>query len=784
MKKYPNLSRMLTLLLVLAVLLPCISMTAFSQDIPCVEDGCSGKYRNGICSEDAAHYEAAPSEGGVYRISNAGQLYWFASLVNSGANEYDAGDNGDVYNAVLTADITINADLEGEDTLGWTPIGLYTGAREYVRYSGTFDGAGYTIYGLHYDNTAYTGRAAGLFGCLDSNGTVKDLTLADSCINGATEIGGIVSQNYGTVTGCTQSGIVSGTGATGGIVCRNMDGGKVEDCENSGTVSGATTGGIAAENNGSVIACENSGAVSGTSSVGGIVGMNDSIVSDSLNTAAVDGASTHVGGVVGNHVGGEIVGCGNSGDVTGDSDYIGGVAGVCSGADISESFNTGDVTGADKSEAVGGVVGAIDGTNTAKSTIESCYNTGAVTGRGWVGGVAGISGYQKTPQTVEFKGSYNTGAVTGTSYAGAVVGKLSKGTASGIYYLKNAAQNSVSGAAGVTAEQFASGEIAYALNGSASEGDLVWKQTIGTDASPKFEGATVYYDKEKGTYYNEGCTHTPAEAVRENEVPATCTEDGSYESVVYCSVCDEELSRGTVTVPALGHTEEVIPAVAPSCIETGLTEGRKCSVCGKLLIAQEDVPALGHDWHGTGCTRCDATRENPFTDVPENEFYIDPVLWAVDNNITTGTSATTFDPNGQCMRAVVVTFLWRAAGSPEPASNANPFSDVTENDFFYKAVLWAVENGITNGLSTTEFGPYAYCNRAQVVTFLWRAMGKPDSTAAVGFPDVEPGQFYSTAVAWAVENGITNGMGDGTFGVETVCNRAQVVTFLYRTLAK
>ena len=123
MKKYPNFSRMLAILLVLAMLLPCISMTAFSQDIPCVEDGCSGKYRNGICSKDAAHFEAAPIEGGVYKISNSGQLYWFAALVNSGDNEY-TGDNGDVYNAALTADITINADMEAEDKLAWIPIGL------------------------------------------------------------------------------------------------------------------------------------------------------------------------------------------------------------------------------------------------------------------------------------------------------------------------------------------------------------------------------------------------------------------------------------------------------------------------------------------------------------------------------------------------------------------------------------------------------------------------------------------------------------------------------------
>ena len=115
MKKYPNISRMLAILLVLALLVPNISMTAFSQDIPCAEDGCSGKYLNGICTVDAAHFEAAPAEGGVYRISNAGQLYWFAALVNSGDNDSDA---------VLTADITINADVAAEEKLAATRAAL------------------------------------------------------------------------------------------------------------------------------------------------------------------------------------------------------------------------------------------------------------------------------------------------------------------------------------------------------------------------------------------------------------------------------------------------------------------------------------------------------------------------------------------------------------------------------------------------------------------------------------------------------------------------------------
>jgi hypothetical protein len=134
------------------------------------------------------------------------------------------------------------------------------------------------------------------------------------------------------------------------------------------------------------------------------------------------------------------------------------------------------------------------------------------------------------------------------------------------------------------------------------------------------------------------------------------------------------------------------------------------------------------------------------------------------------------------MRAHVVTFLWRAAGSPEPESNHNPFVDVKETDFYYKAVLWAVENGITNGLDATHFGPLTYCNRAQVVTFLWRAQGQPESAGSdMPFTDVAAGAWYEAPIRWAVANGITNGMSTTSFGINVICNRAQIVTFLYRT---
>ncbi|MBR7178957.1 MAG: discoidin domain-containing protein, partial [Oscillospiraceae bacterium] len=618
MKKYQNMGRALAILLVLAMLLPFVSMPAFSTDIPCAEDGCSGKYRNGICSA-AGHFEAAPIEGGIYRISNAGQLYWFAALVNAGGNEYN-GDNGEVCDAVLTNDITVNADMDADDKLAWIPIGLYTSGREYVRYSGTFDGAGYTVYGLYYDNVNFDGRNAGLFGTVDGNGTVKNLTLADSCISGSTEIGGIASHNYGTVIGCTQSGTVTGIGATGGIVCRNM--GTVENCVNTGAVTGATAGGIAAENSGVAASCANSGAVSGTNSVGGIVGLNSGDVTDCLNAADVAASEAHVGGVVGNHQGGEIRGCGNSGTVTGASDYIGGVAGGCYGAVIAQSFNTGAVTGAAKSEAVGGVVGGIDGSNLDKSTITSCYNTGTVTGRGWVGGIAGVSGFQKTPGTVELSNSYNTGAVSGTSHAGAVVGKLSKGSVAGIYFLKGSAQNSVSGATEATAEQFASGEIAAELNSV----NQVWYQAldlegIEPDASPVLDpdhgvvrpgycnctewGYTNRENPdEPGSHVDADgdnvcdiCGHVEGEAhehVFGDEWTVTkeptCSEPGMEERA--CTECGWKQKR---EIPKTAHTEETIPGVPATFDETGTTDGVKCSVCGEILVPQETAPVLDYN---------------------------------------------------------------------------------------------------------------------------------------------------------------------------------------------
>ena len=172
-----------------------------------------------------------------------------------------------------------------------------------------------------------------------------------------------------------------------------------------------------------------------------------------------------------------------------------------------------------------------------------------------------------------------------------------------------------------------------------------------------------------------------------------------------------------------------------------------------------------------------------FTDVPAGSYYEDAVVWAVEKGITTGTSATTFSPEATCTRAQIVTFLWRAAGSPEPKAMST-FVDVSADAYYAKAVAWAVENGITGGTGDGKFSPDAACTRAQAVTFLYRASGAPAVSGNAAFRDVAANAYYAAAVTWAEKNGITGGIGGGLFGSDHNCTRAQIVTFLYRAFNK
>ena len=175
-----------------------------------------------------------------------------------------------------------------------------------------------------------------------------------------------------------------------------------------------------------------------------------------------------------------------------------------------------------------------------------------------------------------------------------------------------------------------------------------------------------------------------------------------------------------------------------------------------------------------------------FVDVPDDTWYTDAVLWAVDEEITKGYgSEYTFCPDQPCTRGEIVTFLWRAAGKPAPESSSNPFKDVPANTWYTDAVLWAVENVITDGYGgSTTFAPDVTCTRDQIATFLWRYFGKPAPASSQNpFVDVAAGQWFTDAILWAAEEGITQGMGSAnTFCPKNDCSRAQIVTFLYRAM--
>ena len=172
---------------------------------------------------------------------------------------------------------------------------------------------------------------------------------------------------------------------------------------------------------------------------------------------------------------------------------------------------------------------------------------------------------------------------------------------------------------------------------------------------------------------------------------------------------------------------------------------------------------------------------NPFTDVLDSDYFYDPVMWAVEEGITAGMTPTTFGPEITCTRAHAVSFLWRMAGEPEPMSSEMPFVDVASDQYYYKAVQWAVEEGVTAGTSATTFSPDENCTRGQIVSFLWRYDGEPEPLMeTMPFTDVPAGMYYEDPVLWAAYYGITAGITPTIFGPEDPCTRGQIVSFLYR----
>lgn len=256
---------------------------------------------------------------------------------------------------------------------------------------------------------------------------------------------------------------------------------------------------------------------------------------------------------------------------------------------------------------------------------------------------------------------------------------------------------------------------------------------------------------------------------------ATCTEK---------AVCDE---CGDAYGELGAHRYDAV-VIAPTCTQNGYTK-HTCSSCKDSYTDNETVKT-GHIIKYGVCEKCNMRFSNPFYDVNGTDWFYSAVMWAYYNTpqVTNGKDESHFAPKASCTRAQVVTFLWRAAGRPEPSGSVKQFSDVPKTNSYaycYDAILWAVENGITKGTDATHFSPNATVTRAQFVTFLWRYAGEPaPKNMSCGFNDVNANAFYYKAVLWAVENGVTTGKTATQFAPGTTCTRCEVAAFMFRAFSK
>ena len=449
----------------------------------------------GFCTV-CGQYQPAILNGGVYEISNAGQLFWFGAMVNGDSSKADFEEQDLSAGAVLTEDITIP---EGHN---WTAMGNY-----YRPYTGTFDGAGHTIQGLKLESNF---NYQGLVGCLDKDGKIQNLTMGASCsVSSSSFVGVLCGYNAGTIQNCTNNGAATATVTYSGGICGVNFGGTVKGCTNTGKVSGRNdTGGLCGNNSSTVENCHNTGEVSGGSYVSGICGYSNGTVKGCTNSGAVTGSGNYVGGLCGYNIGANatLSGCTNSGAVTGSGNYVGGLSGYNETGYLINCYTTGGVSG-------GSDVGGVCGHNNF-GTVANCYTTGAVSGSSNVGGVCGVNG-----------GALRNCYWLDSAYQG---GGIGSGTATDV--------------AAKSADEFASGEVAYLLNDSTRTGTHTWFQNLDNG---KAEDGFPLLDSTHGAVYPIGDTHCDGtfkegkDAGYTNDPDKAGTQDDhTFDGNGFCTFCD------------------------------------------------------------------------------------------------------------------------------------------------------------------------------------------------------------------------------------------------------
>ena len=790
-----------SLLLVVAMCLTLLPTAAFAVD-----------------DEETA---AAPEK---FVITSVSDLQTFADAVNEG--DYDGKTD-----AVVTLDADL--DLAG---IAWTPMGDTS-----HDFAGTFDGQGHTISNLTIGtaDAPITGELAGLFGVVE--GTVKNLFLDEVSVNANVGyyVGGLVAYAVGPIENChiTKLDMDAVASGVGGLIGYATSGNSIYGCSVSGEIAVKS-------------ACQGVGGFIGS------MGKNAQITYSgaTVSVTAPKERSTNAGGFIGRGNGERaaraiVKNCYSKGAVTGGA-YAGGFTGSMAGMDIQNCYATGNVTDAfvemtsfagtnsvafdldgvarncyATGTATAGTAAFLNETATARSEVVNCYyvdtNTAVATGyekataksldemkaeefaamlnngdttNGWIykDGQTPLCGAEpadysavdaalkKMPADLTVLYTDETVAALNTAKANVVKGKVIA-KQSEVDAWATAIEDAVAAlkykSADYTKVDAALAKVPSDVNGY-------------TDASVAALNAAIAAVDRTKNITEQTAVDAMATAIENAIAGLTRKSSGSSGSSTprYEVTAPSQTAGGTVSVSpknaSKGSTVTITVTPAEGYEVGSVTvkdaKGNTIAVTDKGNGKYTFTMPGSKVSIGTAFIKTPET--SPFDDVSVDAYYFDAVKWAADKGITGGVSDNLFAPDDGCTRAHIVTFLWRAAGSPEPKSMAG-FTDVSASAYYAKAVAWAVENGVTNGTTATTFDPDAVCTRAQAVAFLARALnGKGGSAAA--FTDVPADSYYADAVAWAVANSVTNGVSSDRFAPNNRCTRAQITAFLYRAYVK
>ena len=744
-------------------------------------------------------------------ITTVDELLQFAKAVDNG--EYD-----DKTDAVVSLDADL--DLTG---VAWKPIGsVFDGDGNLLHYfSGKFYGNGHTISNLDFSEN-YGKAEYPVFGFFSVAYGAEIFSLT---IQGKLDVSNSGYVFFGTVAGVAENS-------------------KISDCVSDVSFTDTNTyvNGTAAlcgyAINSTIEHCQNKGNFSITTDttslqMGGIVGLaENSTVQYCANTGDMTSWTPHTGGIVGQlYQGSKIINCYSTGKMVplgkGTTDF-GGIAGtVWAGAEIKHCYFAGEMdlsqyTATKPYKRLGGLVGKVE---SGTPVFENNYYTATenVASCGTSTFAAGTAEAIDSMKTQEFydkltqnDGNYRfnpngTPLLPGPKYTvtftvspaeltnvvitanGQPLTNGSIDLEAGVYPVTVTADNCEPFSADITitadtATHAQTLTLTYKpADYTKVDAAIAKANALNKDNYMDFSGVEAAVNAVvRGKNITEQSEVDAMAKVIEEAINALVRKSsgGDDSDPTYAIEVGKDIRNGTVTAnrryaergdtvtitvkPDDGFKLDDLTVTDKNGKELKLTDKGSGKYTFTMPASKVEIKA----------TFVKEVETSPFSDVSTSAYYYEAVKWAQEKDITGGIGNGLFGPNQPCTRAQIVTFLWRAAGSPEPKSMSS-FSDVSADSYYAKAVAWAVENGITTGTGDGKFSPDATCTRAQSVTFLFRAIGKlVDSKAE--FSDVLTDSYYANAVAWAVENGVTNGIGDGLFGPDNSCTRAQIVTFLFR----